>query len=81
MLIELKAQCEHGEFIETFERDFKDEFTIRTAQRYMKLAQNTTRVSHLTLNEALKQLAAEEGRRKSRPCGQALARRVSGSSS
>lgn len=57
MLAEKKAHSVHGAWLPWVEKHLT--FDVRTAQRYLQIAENTTRVSHLdSVREAVKLLAA-----------------------
>ena len=63
LLLQAKAQCQHGEWLPWLEENFEGSAT--TAQAYMRLARNwpqleaanAQRVADLSFREALKQLA------------------------
>ncbi len=66
LLAEAKAQVGHGNWSQWLDGNFNG--TLRSAQRYMKIASGwnqleskTTRVSHLSIREAAKMLAEPKG--------------------
>ena len=69
LLIEAKAKFGRGSWLIHLEHNLESKFTQRTAQRYMRLATNwnlierkhDTRVSDLSLNQALKSIAKTAG--------------------